>query len=102
MPHFPYEVNYINVAFHTFVRIGSLLAKLWYISSVCLVVCQVLGVIFSLSVILLRKRELVAFCVLCPFLVVPWVGLQVAYPGHTHLRFTVALVTTMTIEGSLK
>ena len=30
----------------------------------------------------------VAVCVLCPFLTVPWVGMQsvfVAFPGHIHL-----------------
>ena len=51
----------------------------------------VLGVLDSLAIILLRKRELVALlycgCVLCLFLRVPLFCLQTviaAFPGHTH------------------
>ena len=60
-----------------------------------LVFCGVfLSVPFSSAIILLRKREWllyscyrVAVCVLCLFLVVPWVGqlsVVVAFPGLTH------------------
>ena len=56
-----------------------------------------LGALSSLPIILLRERErcllyfncVVAVCVLCVFLMVPWVGLQsviVVFPGHTHPR----------------
>ena len=62
-------------------------------------VCLVLGVFSSLSIILQRKRErelvalhyVVAVCVLCLFLAVPWLGLQsvnVAFRGHTQFLFT--------------
>ena len=56
----------------------------------------VLGVLSSLAINLLRKRELVALlcvvavCVLCLFLKVLWVGLQsviVTFLGQTHLLF---------------
>ena len=58
------------------------------------------------SFILLRKGELVALLKLCScyfvaikssvclFLAVPWVGMSfatVAFPGHTHLLFNIAL-----------
>ena len=60
-------------------------------------------VLSSFTIILLRKRDLVAFLklkscccvafgVLCLFLMVLWVGLQctiVAFPDHTHLLFPV-------------
>ena len=59
----------------------------------------VLVVLFSLAIILLRKREsrlvdfqfYVVVCVLCLFLTMQWVGLQsviVVFTGHTHLHFT--------------
>ena len=57
----------------------------------------VIGVLSSLTIILLKKRERYIFvlikkavCVLCLFLVVPWVGLKsvvVTFPGHTNLFF---------------
>ena len=50
----------------------------------------ILGALLSLAIILLRKRAglfncVVAVCVLCLFLTVPWVGLQSVFkasPGH--------------------
>ena len=56
----------------------------------------IFGALSSLAIILLSKRELVALlyfncvvaaCILCLFLMVPWVGLQyeiLTFPGHTH------------------
>ena len=61
--------------------------------------CALLYVHSSFAIILMGKRELVAFLSLsswCPvivvwlFLTVPWVGLQyviVVFPDHTHLLF---------------
>ena len=57
--------------------------------------CVVLGVLTSLAIIWLRKREscvlyficVKAVYVLCLFLLVLWGGLQsvvVAFPGHSH------------------
>ena len=59
---------------------------------------MVLGVLYCLAIVLLRKRELVALLcavagrLLCLFLAKPWAGLQPvieAFPGHTHLQFVV-------------
>ena len=61
------------------------------------------GVLSSVAIISLRKRELVvlpnlpSYChvavsIVCLLLVVPWVGLQcviVAFPGHTRLLFLI-------------
>ena len=48
------------------------------------------------SVLLLSFRCLVTVNLMCPFLVVPWVGLQcvnnVVFPVHTHLLFEVPKV----------
>ena len=61
--------------------------------------CTLLNVTFSFAIILMGKRELVAFLslsflclviVVWLFLAVPWVCLQfmiVLFPDHTHLLF---------------
>ena len=70
--------------------IGCLLLPLFvwvFLLGLCIVINYLLSVLSSFAVILLRKRELVvlyllsscchvAVCVLCLFLVIPWVGLQ--------------------------
>ena len=46
--------------------------------------------IILFALLLLSSVCPVAVIVHCPFLTVPWVGLQcvtVAFPGHAHLRF---------------
>ena len=70
----------------------------------CLLLYVLLCVHSSVSIILKRKSELVAFLllpyrclgtvnVMCIFLMVPWVGLQcviVVFPDHSHLLFVVS------------
>ena len=63
--------------------------------------CTVLYVHFSIAIILMGKRELVAllnlssWCLVMVerlFLAVPWVGLRfviVVFPDHTHLLFLI-------------
>ena len=45
----------------------------------------VLGVLLSLAIILLRKRELVALCLCSVSLPRSLPSLIVAFPGHTHI-----------------
>ena len=69
--------------------------------------CVVLGVLSSSSIILQRKRELVALlcvvavCVLCLFLAVPWLRLQsvsVAFHSLTHFLYTCYLFIYKTFK----
>ena len=70
--------------------VGSLVSTVVYMQYlVSFLVCNHFN---EVALLLLSSCGHLAVSVLCLFLTVPWVGLQcviVAFPGHSHLLFTV-------------
>ena len=69
---------------------GLLLPQFVFVFCVWFLFCYIaLSVLFNFANILLRKRELVAFCALCLYCNVSLVGLwseRITVPAHTHLN----------------